>query len=919
MALHHYLRIFLNLYLYTTLFTIVSCLYEDQVGKFDWKQQYIGKVKFTYIDPTVGGLQKFVVATEENVLACLSTRSGSIVWRQILENEKNGEINAMSHDGDLITVNGGGQFIRSWDPNTGVLQWETPFPHIQKKTGINFFEISPSSREVILVEMITKQQAQVSVYGFTRASLKTSDVIPAPWFDKNTQCKFISSSYFACLDSKKENIYLISIKDSGSFIPVSLKSLGIEVSENIQNINIITLPYQGTTEKPVFALQLDGSGILLKIEPPGLKLVKLLPNLNKLTSTLIDDRLTLFSINLVESTFKIKAADIDVKSYIQELEGEYSLTEDRGKLESIFILPYTKRDAKKDYHISYKMLLLFEDYSILMVHRQGRINWSREEALSCIVSSEIMDLPLSDMDASIEQEFSQPDAGLISMLLTRLKSQVYLFQTALLQAVMGFKGDGISMGGDKKTLTRDTFGLHKIIVVLTKPGKTFGIDNLSGLIIWSHYEKELSPFYIGDSQKPYFSLFVQRTTAHFPYPPVCTTVGQHLNSKKSRVYSFNPITGKTLESRILTFQVKQIMPMGSLDHYLRPILLLDSNNKVHIYPEVKEIFSHTKSHYFFTADQSSGTLTGYSIVEKNNDLAAIEMWKVKLPNKIVTVVTKNPQEHVHSQGRVMGDRSVLYKYLNPNLAAVFTVGMDSMQKTFCNLYLVDVITGLVVYTASHKRCRPPIHVVHSENWVVYSFYNEKSRRMEISSLELFEGMYQSNTTAFSSFAPPPLPLIEHQTFIFPNLVISMADTITERGMTSKHILIVLPSGGILELPKTFLDPRRPIHPLPEHREEGLIPYIPELPVMAEGIINYNQSVMQVKGITTAPSGLESTCLVFVYGLDLFYTRVTPSKTFDILKDDFDHYLISVVLLGLLILSYTTKRLAARKTLRAAWK
>ena len=37
-------------------------------------------------------------------------------------------------------------------------------------------------------------------------------------------------------------------------------------------------------------------------------------------------------------------------------------------------------------------------------------------------------------------------------------------------------------------------------------------------------------------------------------------------------------------------------------------------------------------------------------------------------------------EHVHSQGIVLGDRSVLYKYLNPNLIAVATEGIDNTQK-----------------------------------------------------------------------------------------------------------------------------------------------------------------------------------------------------------------------------------------------
>ena len=45
-----------------------------------------------------------------------------------------------------------------------------------------------------------------------------------------------------------------------------------------------------------------------------------------------------------------------------------------------------------------------------------------------------------------------------------------------------------------------------------------------------------------------------------------------------------------------------------------------------------------------------------------------------------------------------------------------------------------------------------------------------------------------------------------------------------------------------------------------------MPYMPELMRPFEAIINYNQSVTNVKGIHTAPAGLESTSLVLVYGL-----------------------------------------------------
>lgn len=63
-----------------------------------------------------------------------------------------------------------------------------------------------------------------------------------------------------------------------------------------------------------------------------------------------------------------------------------------------------------------------------------------------------------------------------------------------------------------------------------------------------------------------------------------------------------------------------------------------------------------------------------------------------------------------------------------------------------NLYLLDVVSGAMIFSITHKRVRGPIHIVHSENWLVYSYFNEKGRRTEIATLELYEGKIQSNTT-----------------------------------------------------------------------------------------------------------------------------------------------------------------------------
>ncbi|XP_055958208.1 ER membrane protein complex subunit 1, partial [Patella vulgata] len=318
------------------------------------------------------------------------------------------------------------------------------------------------------------------------------------------------------------------------------------------------------------------------------------------------------------------------------------------------------------------------------------------------------------------------------------------------------------------------------------------------------------------------------------------------------------------------------------------------------------------------------------IVNTNDKgLKADEVWNINLQKSqqtITQVVCKRAIEHVHSQGRVLGDRSVLYKYLNPNLMAVVTEGEEPPSpgthkgpSKFFSIYLVDGVTGHIVFHVNHKRCHGPINTVHSENWVVYSYFSEKHRRHEIAVLEMFEGKEQSNSTAFSSLSPPPQPLVLRQSYVFSSPLSAMATTVTEKGLTNKNIIISLKFGGLLSLPKALLDPRRPAMPSQESMEEGVIPYIPEIPIHTEAIINYNRTLSRVDGIYTGPAGLESTSLILTYGLDMFYTRVMPSKMFDVLKEDFDYVLIGSILFIMILVSILTQKLAAKRALSRAWK
>lgn len=73
----------------------------------------------------------------------------------------------------------------------------------------------------------------------------------------------------------------------------------------------------------------------------------------------------------------------------------------------------------------------------------------------------------------------------------------------------------------------------------------------------------------------------------------------------------------------------------------------------------------------------------------------------------------------------------------------------------------------------------------------------------------------------------------------------------EQGLTNRALLIALPFGGLVEVPKRFVDARRTLELTPEMREEMIIPYMPELPIATEDLINYNQSIFNIRGIKTS--------------------------------------------------------------------
>ena len=350
---------------------------------------------------------------------------------------------------------------------------------------------------------------------------------------------------------------------------------------------------------------------------------------------------------------------------------------------------------------------------------------------------------------------------------------------------------------------------------------------------------------------------------------------------------------------------------------------------------------------------------------------------------VVNVHYPTVGDPIHSRAKVLGDNSLLLKYLNPHLVAVVTekiqasgdsstvVDSDAadggavgeggislageeistaeestprkssvesdndpdVNELFVNV--IDTVSAQVVYRYSilHASTRAAglssVQVCWIENNLFVSYWSGQAQRQELSSVSLFEGMIDKyGLGPFSSVKVDqkrssfnsPQPIALQKTFILPRKVTSMSHTVTERGITNKNLLLGLGGGQILTVDLRMLDPRRPANkPNAAEMEEKLMQYVPFIPIHPFQVLSTNSTLPPVQRILSAPSKLESTSIVVSLGLDVYHTRTVPSKGFDMLASDFNKPLLTLILLVMGTAVVWLRRAYKKQLLSAGWK
>ncbi|KAG8376639.1 hypothetical protein BUALT_Bualt09G0084400 [Buddleja alternifolia] len=743
--------------------------------------------------------------------------------------------------------------------------------------------------------------------------------------------------------------------DSTGTILVSIRFQNGEISFHQTHISELIQGFSGATVilaskiPGMFSLEINRSIIFIKVINEGkMKVVDKLGHASAVSESLpLSDGRQAFSLvqhNDDKILLNVKLADDWASNLLEET---IRMDHQRGLVHKVFINSYVRTDRSN----GFRVLIVMEDHSLLLL-QQGEIVWSREDGLASVVDVTASELPLEKDGVSV----AKVEHNLFEWLqghLLKLKGTLMIATPDDVAAILKMR----LQSSEKSKLTRDRNGFRKLIIVLTRAGKLFALHTGDGRIVWSLLLNSLRKSDICENPRG-ISLHKWQDPHHHALDenPSVLVVGRcgHSSDSAGVLSIVDTYTGEERSNMGPTHSIAHIIPLPFTDSLEQRLhLLLDANRHTHLYPRTAEalgIFQRELGNvYWYSAETDNGILRGHA-VKKNCVLEVADdfcfdtkdVWSIVLPSeseKIAATATRSLNEVVHTQTKVTADQEVMYKYISKNLLflatvapkAVGPVGSVTLDESSLVVYLIDTVTGRILHRMTHHGSQGPVHAVFSENWVVYHYFNLRAHRYEMSVIEIYDQARADNkdmlklvfgthnlTSPITAYSRPEV-FTKSQSYFFTHSVKTIAVTSTAKGITSKQILLGTIGDQVLALDKRFLDPRRTLNPTAAEKEEGIIPLTDSLPVIPQSYVTHALKVEGVKGIVTVPTKLESTTLVFSYGIDLFFTRLAPSRTYDSLTEDFSYALLLITIVALLAAIFVTWIWSEKKELQEKWR
>ncbi|WVO22847.1 uncharacterized protein IAS62_004190 [Cryptococcus decagattii] len=578
------------------------------------------------------------------------------------------------------------------------------------------------------------------------------------------------------------------------------------------------------------------------------------------------------------------------------------------------------------------------------------VQWTREESLADVTAVKFVDLG----EPEVEEVREVLDEEGFGARLVRHLGELKDLPAYLIRFIKRFTSASYTSALritplNQTNLHRDQFGFQKLVVLSTANGKLFAIDSSNGATVWT---RNLGLMTENGSEVKVDGMWIVRQNEGGVLLAVLATktVGKRVRTVIYHVDAYtggvsgdvNARTGLPEGTTLFegTSREAFLTPFENCDSKSKVLGVVDDKERLHLWPRCKKVTKAMKEEadtLFFTTTTKS--IEGTAIQGFTPSAAPVDegsyiytsnlIWSHPLrEDEMILESQPITLDTIASFGRVLGDKSTLYKYLNPHLLIVSTFtpstkGLNPVTQEEVGIgrvYVLDTISGETIYAIEIDGVvkRGMIHVAMVENWLVYTWLAEGGYR--IGSVEIYEDTEKKGVTpAVSSFVSKQVKTFA-QTFIIPSEIKALGFTTSKAGITTKELIFVNNRNQITSIPRRLLDPRRPMgKPTSRDKEEMLIPYDNMIPIDTRKIISHKYQVQGTTSLLSSPALVESTSLLLAYGQDLFLTRgLTPSGTFDILSDNFNKIQLLLTLGGLSAGIFVARPAVKRKWLRMKW-
>ncbi|CRH02533.1 ER membrane protein complex subunit 1, putative [Plasmodium relictum] len=317
--------------------------------------------------------------------------------------------------------------------------------------------------------------------------------------------------------------------------------------------------------------------------------------------------------------------------------------------------------------------------------------------------------------------------------------------------------------------------------------------------------------------------------------------------------------------------------------------------------------------FFYNINISQNYIEGYMLINSvntenhKNKISLIKTYLININNEQIEVFSKSiTKKNIFFPIKINKDASISYKYINNNIISYIT-RTNNKQNINYTLYILDGVSGSLIFSKIlDKYSKPPFHLVINENYVILNYFNEKLNKYVFHIIEIlldkkdpgFLSILTSKKEKFVDLFDEQKIVINEKNYIIDHNVKSFNFTETKRGITNKHLLLLLDTNKISSLN------------IGDDQNKNYYKYFNQF-------ITHTDILYNSKGFISNESLLESTTLLFSWGNNLYFTYYQPNGSFDTIEN-FNLLLLLFLIILVFIGTYFSYIKRVNKKLYIQW-